>query len=68
MTDHLCPLRELRHERRLTLAQVAAESGLSVPYLSQVERGLKRPSARALARIARALNIADLAAALERWI
>ncbi|MGV9768481.1 helix-turn-helix domain-containing protein [Microbacterium sp. NPDC003461] len=37
-------LRRRRHERGETLADVAARAGVSVQYLSEVERGLKEPS------------------------
>ena len=49
-------IRALRHARRLTLVQLAAGSGLSHPFLSQLERGLARPSIGSLDRIARALG------------
>lgn len=46
----------LRRERGLTLVQVAAASGLSQPFLSQLELGRTRPSMRSLFRIAGALG------------
>ena len=49
-------IRELRRARRLTLVQLAAEAELSHPFLSQLERGLARPSMVSLERIARALG------------
>jgi transcriptional regulator with XRE-family HTH domain len=49
-------IRELRHSRGLTLVEVAAEAGLSHPFLSQLERGLTRPSMRSLFQIAEALG------------
>ncbi len=49
-------IRGLRRERGLTLVQVAAASGLSQPFLSQLELGRTRPSMRSLLRIAEALG------------
>jgi DNA-binding XRE family transcriptional regulator len=49
-------IRSLRRERGLTLAQLAAASGLSQPFLSQLELGRSRPSMRSLFRIAAALG------------
>jgi transcriptional regulator with XRE-family HTH domain len=49
-------IRGLRHARGLTLVQLASASGLSHPFLSQLERGLARPSIGSLERIARALS------------
>jgi transcriptional regulator with XRE-family HTH domain len=49
-------IRTLRRERGLTLMQVAATTGLSQPFLSQVELGRSRPSMRSLFRIAAALD------------
>ena len=45
-------LRSLRQERGLSLKSVAALTGLSIGYLSQVERGLSSPSLRALTQVA----------------
>lgn len=49
-------IRSLRRERRLTLVQVASATGLSQPFLSQLELGRSRPSMRSLFRIADALG------------
>jgi transcriptional regulator with XRE-family HTH domain len=49
-------IRELRRARGLTLVQLAAAAQLSHPFLSQLERGLARPSMVSLERIARALG------------
>jgi transcriptional regulator with XRE-family HTH domain len=49
-------IRALRRERGLTLQQLAAASGLSQPFLSQLELGRSRPSMRSLFRIASALG------------
>jgi transcriptional regulator with XRE-family HTH domain len=50
-------IRARRHELGLTLQELAAETDLSHPFLSQVERGLARPSFGSLQGIAAALNI-----------
>lgn len=50
-------LKEQRTESRLSLRQLAVQAGVSNPYLSQIERGLRKPSAEVLQQIARALRI-----------
>ena len=50
-------IRAYRLERGMTLKQLGAATGLSHPFLSQVERGLARPSVRSIAGIARALQV-----------
>jgi transcriptional regulator with XRE-family HTH domain len=50
-------LREQRTQSRLSLRQLAEQVGVSNPYLSQIERGLRRPSAEVLQQLARALRI-----------
>jgi transcriptional regulator with XRE-family HTH domain len=50
-------LREQRQSSRLSLRQLAEQAGVSNPYLSQIERGLRRPSAEVLQQIAKALRI-----------
>ena len=50
-------LKEQRAEARLSLRQLAEQAGVSNPYLSQIERGLRRPSAEVLQQIAKALRI-----------
>jgi len=50
-------LREQREHARLSVRQLAALAGVSNPYLSQVERGLRKPSAEVLQQIARGLRI-----------
>ena len=50
-------VRELRHERGLTLKALGRSAGLSHPFLSQFERGLARPSVSSVERIATALNV-----------
>ncbi|QCX26486.1 helix-turn-helix domain-containing protein [Nocardioides jishulii] len=50
-------LREQRLASRLSLRQVADLAGVSNPYLSQIERGLRKPSAEVLQQLAKALRI-----------
>ena len=50
-------IRTQRDAASMSLRQLAQASGVSNPYLSQIERGLRRPSAEMLARIAGALRI-----------
>lgn len=50
-------LREQRRTARLSLRQLADAAGVSNPYLSQIERGLRKPSAEILQQLAKALRI-----------
>lgn len=50
-------IREQRVAAQISLRGLAAKAGVSNPYLSQVERGLRRPSADVLAHIAAGLSI-----------
>jgi transcriptional regulator with XRE-family HTH domain len=50
-------LREQRVSAELSLRQLAEQAGVSNPYLSQIERGLRRPSAEVLQALAKALRI-----------
>jgi transcriptional regulator with XRE-family HTH domain len=50
-------LHQQRVANRLSLRQLAEAAGVSNPYLSQIERGLRRPSAEVLQSIAKALRI-----------
>jgi len=50
-------IREQRSIADLSLRQLAIRAGVSNPYLSQVERGLRKPSAEILSQIAKALRI-----------
>lgn len=50
-------LKEQRVNAELSLRQLAEQAGVSNPYLSQIERGLRRPSAEVLQQIAKALRI-----------
>jgi len=50
-------LKEQRESARLSLRQLATVAGVSNPYLSQIERGLRKPSAEVLQQIAKGLQI-----------
>jgi transcriptional regulator with XRE-family HTH domain len=50
-------IREQRSTARLSLRRLSELAGIANPYLSQIERGLRRPSAEILQQIAKALRI-----------
>lgn len=50
-------LKEQRVGAQLSLRQLAEQAGVSNPYLSQIERGLRKPSADVLQQLAKALRI-----------
>ena len=50
-------IRQQREQAKISLRQLASAAGISNPYLSQIERGLRRPSAEILQQIARGLRI-----------
>ena len=50
-------IREQRKSAQISLRQLATLAGVSNPYLSQIERGLRHPSAEILQQIAKALRI-----------
>jgi transcriptional regulator with XRE-family HTH domain len=50
-------IREQRSSSRLSLRRLSELAGISNPYLSQIERGLRKPSAEILQQIAKALRI-----------
>lgn len=50
-------IRDQRTSARLTIHKLAKSAGVSVPYLSQIERGLRRPSADILQAIAKGLRV-----------
>ena len=50
-------LREQRQSAELSLRQLSELAGVSNPYLSQIERGLKRPSAEILQQLAKGLEV-----------
>jgi transcriptional regulator with XRE-family HTH domain len=52
-------IREQRRIGHLSLRKLSEMAGISNPYLSQIERGLRRPSAEILQQIARALEISS---------
>jgi len=49
-------IRELREERGYSLQDLAQKAAVSISYLSEIERGAKRPSLKTLEKISRALN------------
>lgn len=57
LTDLGSYLREQREKSHLSLRQLADMAGVSNPYLSQIERGLKKPSAEILQQIAKGLQV-----------
>ena len=61
MDNHLQQLgeyiREQRKDAELSLRKLADLTGVSNPYLSQIERGLRKPSAEILQQIAKALEV-----------
>ncbi|HXR70128.1 helix-turn-helix transcriptional regulator [Actinocrinis sp.] len=50
-------IREQRENAQYSLRQLAQAAGVSNPYLSQIERGLRKPSAEILQQLAKALKI-----------
>jgi transcriptional regulator with XRE-family HTH domain len=50
-------IREQRQRAKVSLRQLAETTGVSNPYLSQIERGLRKPSAEILQQIAKGLRI-----------
>ncbi|WP_305039472.1 MULTISPECIES: helix-turn-helix domain-containing protein [unclassified Frankia] len=50
-------IRDQRKIAQISLRQLARQAGVSNPYLSQIERGLRKPSAEILQQIAKALRI-----------
>src|SRR3954469_10726410 len=50
-------IRDLRKTAQISLRQLADKAGVSNPYLSQIERGLRKPSAEVLQQIASALRV-----------
>jgi transcriptional regulator with XRE-family HTH domain len=69
-------IRSLRNARDITLQNLGAATGLSIGYLSQIERGISSPTIDALYEISRALGVtiswffkpSDEASAIERDI
>ncbi|GAB1694729.1 helix-turn-helix domain-containing protein [Krasilnikovia sp. M28-CT-15] len=50
-------IRDLRQSAKISLRQLAERAGVSNPYLSQIERGLRKPSAEVLQQLASALRV-----------
>src|SRR6201993_3431463 len=50
-------IRSRRENAQVSVRQLAEKSGVSNPYLSQVERGLRKPSADVLSQVAKALRV-----------
>jgi transcriptional regulator with XRE-family HTH domain len=50
-------IREQRETAKISLRELAKSAGVSNPYLSQIERGLRKPSAEILQQIAKGLRI-----------
>ncbi len=50
-------IKEQRETARVSLRRLALDAGVSNPYLSQIERGLRKPSAEILQQLAKALRI-----------
>ncbi|MBY8873025.1 helix-turn-helix domain-containing protein [Micromonospora sp. PLK6-60] len=50
-------IRDLRRNAKISLRQLADQAGVSNPYLSQIERGLRKPSAEVLQQLASALRV-----------
>ena len=50
-------IREQREQAKISMRQLAQQAGVSNPYLSQIERGLRKPSADILQQIAKGLRI-----------
>jgi transcriptional regulator with XRE-family HTH domain len=61
-------IRQQREQARISLRQLASSAGISNPYLSQIERGLRRPSAEILQQIAKALRISAEALYMQAGI
>ncbi|HEV8352922.1 MAG TPA: helix-turn-helix transcriptional regulator, partial [bacterium] len=55
--DYGRAVRSIREERGMTLEALAEAAGVSASYLSEVERGLKRPSTDVVAKIADAFGM-----------
>ena len=62
------PIRVWRKHRKLTLQRLAAEAGISKPYLSQLESGKRTGSTDVLHRLANALNISLEDIVLEKLL
>ena len=61
-------IRQQRERANISLRQLASAAGVSNPYLSQIERGLRRPSAEILQQIAKGLRISAEALYIQAGI
>ena len=61
-------IREQREQAKISLRQLSQAAGVSNPYLSQIERGLRKPSAEILQQIAKGLRISAEALYVEAGI
>ncbi len=61
-------IREQRNTAKISLRELAKQAGVSNPYLSQIERGLRKPSAEILQQIAKGLRISAEALYVEAGI
>ncbi|MBW4715801.1 helix-turn-helix domain-containing protein [Saccharothrix sp. SC076] len=61
-------IRQQRSTAKISLRQLAKLAGVSNPYLSQIERGLRKPSAEILQQIAKGLRISAEALYVEAGI
>src|SRR5690606_39660885 len=52
-------IRQRRQRANLSLRRLADRAGISNPYLSQIERGIRKPSAQILKQLSRALSISS---------
>lgn len=52
-------IRSQRERANLSLRRLAESAGISNPYLSQIERGIRKPSAEILKNLSRALEISS---------
>jgi transcriptional regulator with XRE-family HTH domain len=50
-------IKSQREAAQVSIRQLAVKAGVSNPYLSQVERGMRKPSAEVLSQIAKALRV-----------
>jgi transcriptional regulator with XRE-family HTH domain len=61
-------IREQRESAKISLRELAKSAGVSNPYLSQIERGLRKPSAEILQQIAKGLRISAEALYIQAGI
>lgn len=57
-----------REAAQVSIRQLAERAGVSNPYLSQIERGLRKPSAEVLSQIAKALRVSAEALYIQAGI